>query len=221
MMRTSTWLRVRGRVAIALAAIAVASIASVARAQTAASSPRLPAAVEAAVNRVADSARARGLPTEPLFAKAAEGALKGADPTRIVDAVRGLARELDVARQSLGNGVSSAELVAAASSLHAGVTPSQLTHLARVADERGTSDRLVMPFVVLADLVARHVTADIAVSSIETLVARGAPDAQFASLRAAIERDIASGERPDAAAQVRSAAVLRTLEPRSMPRPPT
>ncbi|MGH7616435.1 MAG: hypothetical protein ACREPM_04335 [Gemmatimonadaceae bacterium] len=46
-----------------------------------------------------------------------------------------------------------------------------------------------MPFVVLADLVARHVTPDVAVTSIETLVARGA-------------------------------AVLRTLEPHPMPRPP-
>jgi hypothetical protein len=77
-----------------------------------------------------------------------------------------------------------------------------------------------MPFTVLADLVARHVSTDVALSSIETLVERGAPDAQFATLRTAIERDIASGMRPDAAMQTRSAAVLRTLEPRPAPRPP-
>jgi len=203
-----------------LATLAVA-LAAVARAQTgAANPPRLPAAVEAAVSRIADSARARGLPTEPLYAKAAEGVLKGADATRIIDAVRGLSHELDVARESLGSCASSAELVAAASALHAGVSASKLAHLMQTANTCGTPGRLVMPFFVLADLVARQVSADVAVSSIETLVARGAPDAQFANLRAAIERDIASGERPDAAARSRSAAVLRTLEPRPLPRPP-
>lgn len=209
------------RVCVRLAALVIAG-AGVARAQSGAASdasPKLPAAAEAAVNRIADSARTRGLPTEPLFAKAAEGALKGADPARIVDAVRGLSRELDGARQAIGPGASSAELVAAASLLHVGVTPSQLKHLSEVGGDRGTPNRLVMPFVVLADLVARHVSTDVALSSIETLVARGAPDAQFANLRTAIERDIASGTRPDVAAQTRSAAVLRSLEPRPVPRP--
>jgi hypothetical protein len=58
------------------------------------------------------------------------------------------------------------------------------------------------------------------VASLETLVERGAPDVQFANLRTAIERDIASGQAPDAAARVRSAAVLRTLDPRPFPKPP-
>ena len=203
-------------------ALAMLISAGVARAQggTSSDTPKLPPAAEAAVNRIADSARTRGLPTDPLFAKVAEGLLKGADPSRIVDAVRGLSRELDVARQSLGTGASNAELVAAASVLHVGVTPAQLKRLSEVGTERGTPNRLVMPFTVLADLVARHVSTDVAISSIETLVERGAPDAQFASLRTAIERDIASGTRPDVAAQTRSAAVLRTLEPRPAPRPP-
>jgi len=198
-----------------LVAVALAS-----RAAAQAGAQRLPPAIEASVNRIADSARARGLPTDPLFAKAAEGVLKDADSTRILDAVRGLARDLGVARQSLGSCASSAVLTAAASALHAGVTTAQLTQLSKAAGDCRTSDRLVMPFVVLADLVARKVSADVAVSSIESLVSHGAPDAQFADLRTAVERDIASGQRPDAAAQVRSAAVLRTLEPRPAPRPP-
>jgi hypothetical protein len=202
---------------LALAIVSIPAVRAVAQGGTA---PRLPAAIEAEVNRIADSARTRGLPTDPLYAKAAEGSLKGAEGARIVDAVRRLARELGTAHDAIGSEATSAELVAAASSLHAGVTPAQLTQLARSAGDRGAQGRLVMPFVVLADLVARHVTADVAVSTIQSLVARNAPDAQFSTLRAAIERDIASGERPDAAAQVRSAAVLRTLEPRPTPRPP-
>jgi hypothetical protein len=210
------------RILGALVCIAIASVAG-AQAGTssdAASAPKLPPAVEAAVNRIADSARTRGLPTDPLYAKAAEGVLKGADASRILDAVRGLAHDLDGARQALGTAASTAELVAAASLLHAGMTPAQLTRLTRAAGDRPNPDQLVMPFVVLADLVARHVSADVALSSIESLVSRGAPDAQFANLRVAVERDIASGQRPDAAVQTRSAAVLRTLEPRPGARPP-
>jgi hypothetical protein len=193
--------------------------------QGAGASPRLPAGVEVVVNRLADSARARGLPSDPLFAKAAEGALKGADSTRIVDAVRRLLGELEVVRGTLGTCAGNAELAAAASALHAGVTPAQLARVAQKCGERGgpssaKPDRLVMPLVVLADLVARRVSADVAVSSLETLLSRSAPDAEFASLRTAIERDIASGASPDAAMRARSAAVARSLDGRTGGRPP-
>lgn len=185
--------------------------------------PQLPQNVEIVVNRLVDSARARGLPAEPLLAKAREGALKGADSTRIVNAVRRLLDELDVSRHTLGPTAPSAELVAAASAIHAGVTPSQLSHVAQLGgggSVSAKSDRLVMPLVVLADLVARRVSADVAVSSLETLLARAAPDAEFASLRVAIERDIANGTSPDAAMRARSAAVARTLDAKTGVRPP-
>jgi hypothetical protein len=186
-----------------------------------ATAPRLPANVEVVVNRLVDSARARGLPTDPLTAKAAEGTLKGADSARIVSAVRRLLDELETARQILGSTAPSAELVASASALHAGVTPSQLAHVAQLRRSPERSERLVMPLVVLADLVARRVSADVAVSSLETLLSRSAPDAEFASLRAAIERDIANGTAPDAAMRARSAAVVRTLDARAgVARPP-
>jgi hypothetical protein len=187
--------------------------------------PRLAANVAIVVNRLVDSARSRGLPVDPLVSKAREGALKGADSARIVTAVRRLLAELDSARITLGPKSPSAELVAAASALHAGVTPSQLAHVAQLGGTVGgggsaKSDRLVMPLVVLADLVARRVSADVAVSSLETLLSRAAPDAEFANLRAAIERDIANGTSPDAAMRARSAAVVRTLDAKTGVRPP-
>ena len=180
--------------------------------------------VESVVNRLAESARSRGLPTEPLLAKAAEGKLKGADSVRIVDAVRGLIRELDVAKSTLCPNATGPELTAAASALHAGVTPAQLGRVGRVGacaeSAASRPPRLVMPLVVLADLDARRVSTELAVSSLETLVSRGAPDAQFASLRTAIERDISNGDAPDAAMRRRSATVLRSLGPQSVARPP-
>jgi hypothetical protein len=200
-------------------ALAVGVIAVLASTSLRAQSP----GVESVMNRLADSARTRGLPTEPLLAKAAEGRLKGADSTRIVDAVRGLIRELDVAKTTLCPNATGPELTAAASALHAGVTPAQLGRVGRVgtcAESGARPPRLVMPLVVLADLVARRVSTELAVSSLETLVSRGAPDAQFASLRTAIERDISNGDAPDAAMRRRSATVLRSLDPQSVARPP-
>ena len=183
-------------------------------AQASTAAPQLPANIEAVVNRFLDSARARGLPTNPLTSKAAEGVLKGADSARIVSAVRKLFDELDSARKTLGPSAPSAELVAAASALHAGVTSAQLAHVAQLGSGPGKSERLVMPLVVLADLVARRVSADVAVSSLETLLTRAAPDAEYATLRTAIERDIASGTPPDAAMRARSAAAVQTLDSR-------
>ena len=55
----------------------------------------------AAVERLADSLRSAGVPWEPLYAKSAEGVLKGADDERILRAVRSLARELTGARGAL------------------------------------------------------------------------------------------------------------------------
>src|SRR5256885_16093856 len=77
--------------------------------------PQLSAAARQAIARLGDSLRAVRLPDEPLYAKAAEGVLKGAEEARIVAVVRTLARELGEARSSLGDAADVAELVAGAS----------------------------------------------------------------------------------------------------------
>ena len=177
-----------------------------------ASTLQLAPSLKAGVERLADSARALGLPTDPLFAKAAEGALKGADDQRVMIAVRRLARELSDAKAALGDGATAAELEAGASALHAGVPPALVARIGRAAKERATPGRLVMPLVTLADMVARNVSAQAAVASLETLINRGAGDAQLANLRSDVERDIAAGERPDLAVQRRSASIARGLE---------
>ena len=80
-----------------------------------------------------------------------------------------------------------------------------------------------MPLVTLADMVARRVSPQAAVTSLESLISRGAGDAQLANLRTDVERDIAAGERPDIAVQRRSASIVRGLEGRTPPmsKPPT
>jgi hypothetical protein len=204
------------------ALIVVSSLPLAAQGGGGGSAPQLTSSLRAAVERLADSVRTLGLPTDPLFAKAAEGTLKGADEQRVLVAVRRLARELSEARAALGDAATSAELVAGASALHAGVASDLVARLGRAAKERPTQGRLVMPLVTLADMVARNVSPPAAVASLETLIGRGAGDVQFANLRSDVERDIAAGERPDVAVQRRSASIVRSLDGRGplVPKPP-
>jgi hypothetical protein len=166
-------------------------------------------ALRARIDRLADSARAIGVPAEPLYLKAAEGALKGASDDRVAVVVGRLLAELREARRGLGADATSAELVAGASVVHAGLDAAVLR---RVRDARRAArgdNSLVMPLTVLADLVARRVTPEVAMASVTALAERGAPDQEFASLRSVVEREIGRGQPPDAATRARTAVVLR------------
>jgi hypothetical protein len=201
------------------------ALASVARGQTVSSTTtsQWPPAVRWHVDRLADSVRALGLPPGPLYAKAAEGILKGASDARIMDAVSRLTRELRDARAALGPGASDAELVAAASVIHAGIDITTLHDLSAARDSRSPGASLVMPLVVLSDLLARRVTPDLAVTSLSSLLAHGVRDAELTTLRRDVERDISGGQLPDIAARTRTDAVMGSLGPmmRGRARPPT
>jgi hypothetical protein len=175
---------------------------------------QLSASTRQAIARLGDSLRAARLPDEPLYAKAAEGVLKGADEARIVAVVRTLARELGEARAALGIGADAADLVAGASALHVGATPMMLKQLreTRVAAQGGASS-LATPLVALADLLTRRVPALVAAAAIDSLVARRAGGDDFAALRAAVERDIDAGRAPEAAVTTRMQGLLRRHSP--------
>jgi hypothetical protein len=181
---------------------------------------QLSASTRQTIARLGDSLRTSRLPDEPLYAKAAEGVLKGADDARIVMAVRTLARELGEARDALGGAAADAELVAGASALHVGASPTMLkqlrdTHLAATKGATGSS--LATPLVALADLLTRRVPAPVAAAAIDSLVARRAPGDDFAALRAAVERDIDAGRAPEASVVARTRGLLRNIESRARP----
>lgn len=183
-------------------------------AQPSALPDRLGAPARATIERLADSLRGARLPTPPLYAKAAEGVLKGADDARIVAAIRTLARELGAARAALGDESTDAELIAGASALHAGAPAATLRRLRESGGSRRAKGTLAVPLVVLADLASRGIPATAAGASLEALAARNASDDQFTALRAAIERDIAAGRSPVDAANARTRALLGSMEPR-------
>jgi hypothetical protein len=193
--------------------------------QVAAQDPRLERLdpeTRSLVMSVVDSARAAGLPSEPIIQRALEGATKGATGPRIAAAVRRLATDLGTARTALGQGTSAPELEAGVAALRAGASPEVLT---RLRDARRPP--LTMALAVLADLVASGVPADSA-SAVVLALAPNARDADLVEFRRAVERDISLGAPPGASASVRAANTgIRSTgfsdagQNPSQPRPPS
>jgi hypothetical protein len=118
-----------------------------------------------------------------------------------------LAVELGAARGALGP-VSEPELEAAASALHLGVRESDLRKLrearGRQREAAGADNGLTVPLAVLADLVAYGVPADAAASAVMLLASGDAArDEDLLNFRRDVERDIALGAPPAAAAAIR------------------
>ena len=193
-----------------LPALAVGLVATLLARRAAAQDPRLARlepGTRALVAALVDSARAAGLPAEPLVQRALEGATKRAPGDRIVAAVRRLGADLGRARDALGPAASPPELEAGAAALRAGAAPAVLTELRRTRRQP-----LTVPLAVLADLVASGVPADSAATAVLAL-APSARDADLVEFRRAVERDIALGAPPAAAASVRVNAAAREARP--------
>jgi hypothetical protein len=169
---------------------------------------RLDPAARATVVAVLDSARAAGLPIEPLVDRALEGVTKRAAPELVVAAVRRLAAHLGRARAVLGPASSPAEIEAGAAALRAGADSTVLAALR----SRRPGQPLTVPLSVLADLVASGVPPDTAASAVLAL-APAAQDAELIEFRRNVERDIALGAPPAAAAAVRVGADALSAEP--------
>ena len=191
--------RVRKVGIVVASAMALATVASGARAQDKRLSSRLDLEAAMAITRLADSIRAAGLPSEPLIAVALEGATRRASNDRILAAVREYAGALGVARNTLGDSAASDEIVSAAGVIVAGVAPSVVGEY-RAARPTGS---LTVPLVVLADLIARGVPADSAAAALGAALRSGARDDELAELRRRVERDILAGAKPSTAMSIR------------------
>src|SRR5438093_11102579 len=168
---------------------------------------RLDTAARCLVAVAIDSARAAGLPTEPLVQRALEGATKDAPGTLIVSAVQRLAADLGRARAALGASATSPELEAGAAALRAGASPAVLAQL-----RRSRRQTITVPLAVLTDLVASGVPVDSAAAAVLALPA-STRDADLIDLRRAVERDIALGAAPTAATAAAMAGVFAADAP--------
>lgn len=175
-----------------------------------AADPRLAAfdgRTRAVLDALFSDAAGRGLPVEPLVAKALEGVEKGAPPVRVEGAVRALALRLDAARAALAPALSQAEVVAGADALAVGVPPDVLRGLRAASPRRSTAVALG----VLAQLVSRGVPPARAAATVTELLRRGAASAQFLALDDAVQLDVASGVAPATALDVRAGALVGAL----------
>lgn len=161
---------------------------------------RLDESARREVLAIVDSARRESLPVDPLVARALEGASKGASEERIVAAVRRLRDALADARRALGPEARPEEIAAGASAIQARVPVGVLATLRR---ERSDAP-MTVPISVLADLIARGVPVDTATSAVLALAR--ADDATLVAFRRDVERDIAVGAMPAAAASIRAAS---------------
>ncbi|NIM52608.1 MAG: hypothetical protein GTN78_05980 [Gemmatimonadales bacterium] len=168
---------------------------------------RVPEPIRTQIDALLDSARAAGLPTEPLVDRALEGASKGAAGDRILAAARRLAGDLRAARDALGVRSSDAEIIAGASALRAGARPQSLAHLRTLRRDQP----LTVAAAVLADLVAAGVPTDTAVAAVLAL-AEVTDDVEYIAFRRNVERDIALGASPVAALGVRLEAATEAFD---------
>ena len=159
----------------------------------------LDSATTAGVLHELESASRRGLPTEPLLAKAREGRVKRAAGPRIRLAVAALATRLDSARGALGPSSSSDELVAGADALAAGADGSALRTLRAASPQRSVSVALG----ALTQLVASGVPVRRATAMVADLLRRNAAPALLVAFGNAVESDAASGLPAEEAAAFR------------------
>jgi hypothetical protein len=171
------------------------------------------------IERLADSLANERLPAYALRDKAAEGALKGADDARILQAVTSLALRLRESRALLGTTARDDELIAAASALYAGVPNRGIARLVDAQRRRSSngsasgssSTSLSMPLMVLAELASSRVPSELALASVDALLARGARDVDFGAFRMSVERDIRQGRSPKDAVSTGMQSALRGI----------
>ena len=164
-------------------------------------SNRLDAPTRKALSAIVDSARAQGIPVEPLMEKVYQGLAMGADGTRIVVAVRSLTFEMGNAHRVLGAVATTDELKAAASAVLAGVPA---VELGKMKKQSGLRRSLTLPFTVLADIVSRGVPVAAATNAIKSLVGAGAKDKDISDFQRNVSVDIEKGAQPAAAAETRA-----------------
>ncbi|HEY4307235.1 MAG TPA: hypothetical protein VGM82_22380 [Gemmatimonadaceae bacterium] len=164
-----------------------------------------------AVTAVIDSARTAKLPTAPLVDKALEGAARGSDGGRIINAVHQLSARMATSRGVLGTSASADEIKTAASALDAGVGERDIARVHVACGKRPVT----MALSVLTDLIGRNVPIPTATNVVLQLARSGAKDTDLSMFQRNVRADIDRGADPSAAATTRA----RGLVARSTPTP--
>ncbi len=169
-------------------------------------------------------AQSRGVPVEPLMAKALEGVAKRASTKSIKAAMARLEENWHRAEKALAPNPTDDELSAGADALQQKVPESTLRALRKMAPGRS----IAMEIGVLTQLVARNVDPGQASKMVLDLMARKATGTQLTALSSAVQEDVEAGLAPAMALDLRGRGIMSllpppsavsTLNPRSTPRP--
>lgn len=186
---------------LALAALPV-SAQTAAQDEAALAALRAQVGVEAHASLVAAvrDARSRGLPTQPLIAKAQEGVAKRVPGARVVAAVRIYVDRLGQAHALLhasGGSWSAAEVSGVADALQRGVPADAVSRLVRESRGRGN---VAVSAHALADLMRAGVPLAVGAEVLTSWRANGADAARLTEIPAAVDRLIRQGVIPAQAA---------------------
>ena len=208
------------RILILMAALVVALPV---HAQTAAQDEAALAAMRASMSASAHAslasavrdARQRGLPTEPLIAKAQEGVAKNIPGERIVAAVRANVNLLGRAQTLLrGNApTKAADISSVADALQRGVPEDAIKRLA--SDERGRAS-IALSSHALADLVDHGVPLAVGVEVMNAWRGQGGDAAKLKEIPAAVERLVRQGVVPAHAGAAVAAGIKQGRSPSSI-----
>jgi hypothetical protein len=170
---------------------------------------KLDGETHALVLRTLDSARTRGLPTEPLVDKALEGATKKAAGARIQAAVSTLLLRLEAARDALAPNPTPRDITAGADALAFGATREALKTMRAIRP----NESVAVPLGVLTQLVASGVPVGRATRVVAELLRRGARDEQLIALNEDVRSYVAAGASPEVALDVRTRGLNAVLPP--------
>lgn len=163
----------------------------------------LPGANATAFESIVASARARGLPIDPLVNKVLEGTAKRIPADRIIAVVRQRADQLGRA-QSLTNSRVSSEIVVVADALQRGMPDTKVREL-KAKSRRNEPFGLALHTYL--DLVQSGVPAEVALDVLSGWRARGARANDLRDLPAAVERLVRQGAAPGRAGTAVAAAL--------------
>jgi len=168
------------------------------------------------VRQLVESVREQGVPVEPLWDKALEGASKNVPEGRFMAGVRGYGQRLVEASRTLPDPANASAVVAAADALQRGVPQTALRRVARQAAGRGDAESAI-PIVVLGDLVKADVPVDEAYSVVQSALEQGQGPREMLVTSWAVRDLIGKGRSPSNAARQVGRAVGRGQPPTSVP----
>ena len=167
----------------------------------------LDSTTQVAIAQVIESARAKGVPVEPLVQKARLGARARVPGARIHASVAAYADQLVAARDALAPQPTSAEVEAGAQALASGVPAQTLERMRRASPSRS----LVVPLGVLTQLVSNRVHPTRASVIVLDLLNKGAEPKHFLALGSSVQSDIAAGIPLDNSLDLRLQGIIPTL----------